>query len=105
MARKDAYALEESTGESAAMRNFKLWRFQQPNVIRRVSYDGQFLKCCCRNLEFAGIVCRHALAVAVRLSLNSLDPAHIPQRWRKDPPELELVRGYIKFYSRPEVPI
>ncbi len=102
---KDAYAIEETINESAATRKFKLWRFEQPSVIRRVSYDGRLLKCCCRNLEFAGIVCRHSLAIAARLSLNSLDSAHFPQRWRKDPSELELARGYIEFYSRPEVPV
>ena len=100
---KDAYATEETTHENATVRGFRLWRFERPNVIRRVSYDGRLLACCCRNLEFAGIICRHALAIVLRLSLTTLDSANFPQRWRKDPSELELARVYVEFYSRPVV--
>ena len=100
---KDAYATEETTDENATVREFKLWRFERPNVIRRVSYDGRLLACCCRNLEFAGIICRHALAIMLRLSLTTLDSANFPQRWQKDPSELELAHAYVEFYSRPTI--
>ncbi|CAG8686674.1 4561_t:CDS:2, partial [Dentiscutata heterogama] len=81
------------------VRCFKLSRYERPDVIRHVCYDGKVLACCCRNLEFAGIVCCHSLAVVVRLSLTQLDPVHFPKHWRKDPPELELAKDYVNFYS------
>ena len=76
---KDAYACEEITDDNG-VRCFELSRYERPDVIRCVYYDGNVLSCCCRNLEFAGIVCRHSLAVAVRLSLDQLDPVHFPKR-------------------------
>jgi hypothetical protein len=95
---KDAYACEEIANDGE-IRRFKLSRYERPDIIRLVHYNGRVLSCCCRNLEFAGIVCRHSLAVVVRLSLDQLDPIHFPKRWRKDPPELELAKDYVDFYS------
>ncbi|CAG8772991.1 16358_t:CDS:2, partial [Cetraspora pellucida] len=95
---KDAYACEKITNDNG-MCCFKLSRYERPDVIRRVYYDGKVLACCCCNLEFARIVCRHSLAVAVRLSLAQLDPVHFPKHWQKDLPKLELAKDYVNFYS------
>ncbi|CAG8689726.1 21409_t:CDS:2, partial [Cetraspora pellucida] len=95
----NAYACEEITDDNGVC-CFKLSCYERPDVIRRVYYDGKVLACCCHNLEFAGIVCRHSLAVAVHLSLAQLDPVYFPKRWQKDPPELELAKDYVNFYSR-----
>ncbi|CAG8700154.1 1356_t:CDS:1, partial [Ambispora gerdemannii] len=45
----------------------------------------------------------------VRLSLTQLDLVYFPKRWQKDPPELELAKDYVNFYSHsqsqaPETP-
>ncbi|CAG8759456.1 16514_t:CDS:2, partial [Dentiscutata heterogama] len=82
---KDAYACEEITDDNG-VRCFKLSRYERPDVIHRVCYDSKVLACCCRNLEFAGIVCCHSLAVAVHLSLAQLDLVYFPKCWRKDLP-------------------
>ncbi|CAG8480989.1 5721_t:CDS:2, partial [Ambispora gerdemannii] len=61
---KDAYACEEITNNNG-VRHFKLSRYERPNIICWVYYNDCILTCCCRNLEFAGIICRHSLAVVL----------------------------------------
>ncbi|CAG8489617.1 17216_t:CDS:2, partial [Dentiscutata heterogama] len=78
---------------------FELSCYESLDIIHWVRYDGHVLSCCCRNLEFARIVCHHSLAVAVHLSFAQLDTIHFPKHWQKDPSELELAKDYVNFYS------
>ena len=36
---RDLYAIKEITKKSSAMREFEVWRFERPNVTRRVTYN------------------------------------------------------------------
>lgn len=87
------------TEKDKGLRHFKLSRYERPEILHWVSYDGYILTCSCCNLEFARIVCRHSLAVAVQLSLTQLDPFYFPKCWQKDPSELELAKDYVNFYN------
>ncbi|CAG8521723.1 5370_t:CDS:2 [Dentiscutata heterogama] len=95
---KDTYMCVE-TEKNNELHCFELSCYERPDILYWMFYNGYILTCSCRNLEFARIICRHSLAVAVHLSLAQLDPFHFPKCWQKDPFELELAKNYINFYS------
>ncbi|CAG8434855.1 2853_t:CDS:2 [Scutellospora calospora] len=71
----DVYTCEEITSDDELC-CFKLSCYEKPDAICWVCYDGCKFACSYRNFEFARIVCRYSLAVA-----------------------LELAKDYINFYS------
>lgn len=51
---------------------------------RSVVADDGSLHCSCKNFEFHGILCRHALRVLMQQNKFRLPDEYLPQRWRKD---------------------
>ncbi|KAL2935278.1 Protein FAR1-RELATED SEQUENCE 11 [Bienertia sinuspersici] len=50
----------------------------------RVFWDGHTMLCSCKNFEFWGIICRHALRAFMHTDCFNIPPFYLPPRWHCD---------------------
>ena len=80
---------------------FLITRFDSSSNGRVVEYSSlaDMFTCTCGYMDFAGIICRHIIRVAMQLNINSFAKKMYTLRWCKDPTELEMMQIYWSFYE------
>lgn len=78
--RASQYLVIENFGNEFIMQHFKDGNSRK----HKVSWDGTWAICSCKNFEFWGILCRHILSVLSHKDCFEIPIAYLPSCWHHD---------------------